>query len=450
MAGMRSRGPSVLMILALAGCSSVPDAVNPVEWYRSATDVFTSRSPTQPSATDSKMAEAQAKGTPNLASVPARPTRASTPAERQALTQGLVADRENAKYTDEDLQPRAAVAPPAASRSTPASPPPAPPSPAAPPPPPAPTQAGSVLQPAPAAPPAAAAPPPVPAAPAPTASTETTQPVPPPPPPTMPQVASTPAPPRAAAPRPAPAVQPSPPPPAVATAPRAQTPVVPASSPPPATPLPATVAEIYNRQLPGTAVPLATAPAIPAAASVDQVYRQQLARSESVVQLRQPAAEPPLPPPAQPRRGGALQHTAREPAKTQVVYVGGSTGIAPAVTIRAGEPVAVVRFGGTSARLGVSDRETLARIAGIAHELRGQVRIVGHAGRPSGGEGAKREFAEFSLSLDRANAVAQELMKNGIPAERLKVEAVGDAEPLVIAGSTTAEAANQRAEIFIE
>jgi len=195
---------------------------------------------------------------------------------------------------------------------------------------------------------------------------------------------------------------------------------------------------------------MASPPAGQAAASVDQVYRQQLARSESVVQLRQPAAEPPPPPPAQPRRIGALQHTARESPRSQVVYVGGSTGIAPPMAIRPGEPVAAIRFGEGSSRLGTADRETVARIAAMANELRGMVRIVGHAGRANGGEGAKQEIAEFGLSLNRANAVAQELMKNGIPAERLKVQAVGDAEPLVVAGSATSEAANRRAEIFIE
>ncbi|MBM3535790.1 MAG: hypothetical protein FJX60_22485, partial [Alphaproteobacteria bacterium] len=212
---------------------------------------------------------------------------------------------------------------------------------------------------------------------------------------------------------------------------------------------------------PAATAPRAAAPAAPVlaparppqaaaqSASVDQIYRQQLARSESVVQLRQPAAEPPLPPSAQPRRIGALQHTAREPAKSQAAYVGGSTGIAPA-TIRMGEPVATIRFGEGSSRLGNADREMLARIAAMANEIRGLVRIVGHAGRANGGEGAKQEVAEFGLSLNRANAVAQELMKNGIPAERLKVEAVGDAEPLVVAGSAAAEAPNRRAEIFIE
>lgn len=166
------------------------------------------------------------------------------------------------------------------------------------------------------------------------------------------------------------------------------------------------------------------------------------------MQLRQPTVEPPPPPPVQPRRIGALQHTARETSQSQVAYIGGTTGV-PQMTVRPGEPVALVRFGEGSARLGTADRDTLARISAMANELGGRVRIVGHAGRP-GGEGSKSEIADFNLSLDRANAVAQELMKNGLTAERLKIEAVGDAEPMVIAGSATAESANRRAEIFIE
>ncbi|MSO65478.1 MAG: OmpA family protein [Alphaproteobacteria bacterium] len=401
MSGARSWGPSVLVVLALAGCSSVPDAVNPVEWFRSASG-GSSRSTAQPNTTDAKMAEAQARPTPNLGSVPDRPTRASTPAERQSLTQGLVADRENAKYTDDDLQPKMPAAQVTAARPAPTSEPPRPPpAAAAQPTPPAPS--------VPAAPPAAAAP--APPAPAARVDTAMTQPVPPPPPPSMPQVATSSPPPRPAA-QPA-AAQPTLPPAAPAAAVRAR------------------------------------APAASTAASVDQIYRQQLAHSESVVQLRQPVAEPPTPPPAQPRRIGALQHTARKSAKSQVAYVGGTTGAAP-LAIRPGVPVTAIRFGEGAARLGPGDRETLARVAAIAQELGSRIRVVGHAGRPGGSEGPKREFAEFSLSLDRANAVAQELMKNGVTAERLVIEAVGDAEPLVIAGTAAEEAPNRRAEVFIE
>jgi len=420
MTAKRSLGPSVLVVLALAGCSSVPDAVNPMEWYRSATGSSSSRPAAQTNPTDTRMAEAQSKSAPNLATVPERPTRASTPAERQALTQGLVADRENAKYTDDDLQPRTAQASaPAARPATPPAPPvttPPAPAAAAPASPPPPAVAAASPPSAPPTPPAARAASPAPAPPAATA-----QPVPPPPPPAMPQVASPP--PRAAAP-----AAPSAPPPSPAPARAAAPPPPVAAAPPPA------------------ARP--QAPAAAQATTVDQIYRQQLARSESAVQLRQPAAEPPPPPPAQPRRIGALQHTARETSRSQVAYVGGTTGV-PSTTIQPGEPAATIRFSEGTARLAATDRTTLARIAAMAQELGGRVRVVGHAGRP-GGEGAKSEVSDFNLSLDRANAVAQELMRNGISSERLKIEAVGDAEPLVIAGSAGAEAANRRAEVFIE
>lgn len=190
------------------------------------------------------------------------------------------------------------------------------------------------------------------------------------------------------------------------------------------------------------------APPPPPAQTVDQIYRQQLARSEPSVQLRPPVAEPPPPPPAEPRRIGALQHTAREAPRPQVAYITGP-GV-PVPAIRPGEAAATIRFKEGSARLSQGDRDTLARVAAMAKEARARVKVVGHAGRPNGGEGAKAEIAEFGLSLDRANAVAAELIRNGIPAERMTVEALGDAEPLVIAGSAAAEAVNRRAEVFLE
>lgn len=439
MALVRPYGPMIVAVLALGGCSSVPDAVNPVEWYRSASDVFSSSTPAKPSPTDPKMADAQAKAAPNLASVPPRPTRASTPAERQSLTQGLVADRENAKYTDDDLQPKLptpSTATPPSAPAAPARPAPAPPAASAPPPSPAAASPPVAAAPPPAPAPAPAAPPrpapPVAAAPAAPAAdnSATAQPVPPPPPPTMPQVAAP-----SAARSPAPAAAPArsaPPAPSVRPAPAVQAPAPPPPPPPP--------------QISSAPRPQAAAPA-PAAPTVDQVYRQQLARSETAVQLRQPVAELPPAPPAVPPRSGALQHTARESGRSQVAYIE-SRG--PALVVRPGEPAATIRFGEGSARLAPSDRQTLSRVAALAQELGGRVRIVGHAGRANGGEGAKGEVAEFGLSLDRANAVAQELMRNGLTSDRLQVDAMGDAEPLVIAGTAAAEAPNRRAEVFVE
>ncbi|MFN3461758.1 MAG: hypothetical protein ACK4ZN_12175, partial [Oceanibaculum sp.] len=143
-------------LMLLAGCSSVPDAINPVEWYRGATSLFDEEEAPAPERTASeRTAGDRTSGDqpyPNLATVPARPTDISSPSERRAMRQGLVADRDQARYTDQ--QPSNAIGtgstqarPPQASASqtapTQAAPTPAPatPAPAAP----------AVAEPAPAA-----------------------------------------------------------------------------------------------------------------------------------------------------------------------------------------------------------------------------------------------------------------------------------------------------------
>jgi outer membrane protein OmpA-like peptidoglycan-associated protein len=196
------------------------------------------------------------------------------------------------------------------------------------------------------------------------------------------------------------------------------------------------------------AQPAPAAPQSASAPSVDQIYRQQLTRSEAVTQLRPPVAEPPMPPPAEPRRIGALQHTAREGLGSQVAYIGGGAP-APQMALRPGDPIATIPFAAGSARLSRNDRDTLARVAAMAREFGGRVRVVGHAGR-AGGDGAKDEVGEFGLSLDRANIVAAELINNGLAAEGMQVEALGGAEPLVIAGDAAAEAPNRRAEVYFD
>ncbi|HUZ72027.1 MAG TPA: OmpA family protein [Stellaceae bacterium] len=112
-------------LVPLGGCSWVPDAVNPVAWYRdlsgaSKNDALDKNQP------DQKRFDAGGKEPyPNLASVPGAPDNALSTIERDKLEKGLVADRANAKYTGEHLEagmPVNSIVPP---------PPPAAPSPAA-------------------------------------------------------------------------------------------------------------------------------------------------------------------------------------------------------------------------------------------------------------------------------------------------------------------------------
>jgi outer membrane protein OmpA-like peptidoglycan-associated protein len=98
------------MLVLLGGCSSVPNAVNPIAWYRDLTgasknDALDQNQPNQ------KNLDAGSKAPyPNLASVPDAPDTALATIDRDKLRQSLVADRENAKYTADQLHAGMAVA----------------------------------------------------------------------------------------------------------------------------------------------------------------------------------------------------------------------------------------------------------------------------------------------------------------------------------------------------
>ena len=73
----------------LTGCGSVPASINPVAWWHDLQGgVIAEQRPPPPGATDPY---------PNIASVPERPAPLD-PAIRQAINQGLVADRANAQH----------------------------------------------------------------------------------------------------------------------------------------------------------------------------------------------------------------------------------------------------------------------------------------------------------------------------------------------------------------
>ncbi len=178
-------GPAVsaaVLLAAVGGCSRVPDAVNPVEWYKNTTEFFAGGDDKKPAATDSdkkqstlvadrgKPPPGAGKPAPNLGLFPDRPP--ITRAERSRLAaQGLVSDREGRRYSSESIQrqgePVEALAPRIedAMPDAPAAPPPpamptAPPSLGAPPPMAAPAAPSVPMAAASASPPAAAVPPP--------------------------------------------------------------------------------------------------------------------------------------------------------------------------------------------------------------------------------------------------------------------------------------------------
>jgi len=360
---VRPRAHRVAILLLALGLS----ACNPVETWRDWTG--TSRDDPDPDTTPNtkNLAAGEASDYPNLATVPPPPRRALTVAEREKLTQSLIADRTNAKYSDEKL--RAGF--PAV--SAPAPPPPPPPAPEA-------TDASQTKDAAGTSPPApgpAAAPTPAageaPAAPAPptapaseNAAAKTTAAPgqglrksgePPEPPPMessleVPQVRSTPKPEQVQSAPPAPYPKPAP---TVANA-------------APATP-----------RLPSPPAPASLPAAIGSA-----------------------AYEPPPPPPALAPLASSGKNTQKPPA--------------PA----AGTPVAEIKFAADSTSLSDEERQTLEKVVPLYQQNPGKVRVVGYAGA---GSGAAEQLNSFRAALDRAQAVAAALTQAGIPSDKIAVEA---------------------------
>jgi len=351
------------LVLGLGAC-------NPVDTWRDWTG--SSKNDPDPETTPNtqNLAAGEASDYPNLATVPPPPNRAMTAAEREKLTQSLIGDRTNAKYSDEKL--RAGV--PAVSAPAP---PPPPPVPAA-------TDAAQ------ANPASAAAPP----APAPTASPDignsagkTTA---------APDTGNA-APTTAAAPgqglRKA-GEPPEPPPmetnlevPKVRSVPN---PEQVQSSPPPPYPVPAPTAANAPPATPHLPSPPAPAPMPEAIGSA--------------------AYQPPPPPPVLAPLASSGKSSQKPPAATT------------------GTPIAEVKFAVGSTTLSEEDRQTIEKVVPLYQQNPGKVRVVGYAGA---GSGAAEQLNSFRAALDRAQAVAAALTTAGIPADKIAVEAApSGADPI--------------------
>ncbi|MBM3488686.1 MAG: OmpA family protein, partial [Alphaproteobacteria bacterium] len=113
--------------------------------------------------------------------------------------------------------------------------------------------------------------------------------------------------------------------------------------------------------------------------------------------------------------------------------------------------LATIAFAGGSARLDDNDRRTIRQVAAIQRRHGGIVRIVGHASQENANAASVRErVSSLGVSLERANVVAAEAVRAGIAPSALRIEARGDAEPVVPGTSRGADQANRRVEIFID
>ena len=116
-------------------------------------------------------------------------------------------------------------------------------------------------------------------------------------------------------------------------------------------------------------------------------------------------------------------------------------------------PTAMIYFSGDGAALSAAAR-TQIRAAATAFKASGgsaSVRVVGHASSRTADMPVERHLEViFQKSQQRANAVAQELIRQGVPADHLQIDAVGDSQPVYYESMPKGEEGNRRAEIFVQ
>ncbi|MBM3647554.1 MAG: OmpA family protein [Alphaproteobacteria bacterium] len=113
--------------------------------------------------------------------------------------------------------------------------------------------------------------------------------------------------------------------------------------------------------------------------------------------------------------------------------------------------VAVIQFGRGSSGLGGNDYGVLQKVAEIQKSNGATVRVVAHsAGDGFGSSVADLARANYDVSRRRALAIANQLVRLGVPVDRIVAEAASDSEPVYETNTARGMAANRRAEIFVD
>lgn len=347
--GILALGQAVLMAGLLTACSTVPDAINPVEWYKGASDLVTGRE------------------RPEVASpVPGKDAKTEASADqRKNLTKGLVADRGNAQYAEPirrevaPTRPLARRAPAATDTQVAANAPAVPPKPA--------VQTGEL-------PPASA---------------------------------------QAAGPRGTESQSRLSPDHRTPTA-RNDGPSAPPGSLDMQPPARADIPE--NVAMPGKGRPK----------PVQQQFERRLAESAQQV-VRPDMVAMPQPASQIMANGDDAPIHLIAPGSPTKRRSGGGKGLAaplPAPHPAASFQVASVEFASGS-KLSAADRVAIGEVARLYRQTGGIVRVVGHAPAPAFNsvDAVGQLMGGLDSSMQRANAVARELSKRGVPASKIMVGA---------------------------
>jgi outer membrane protein OmpA-like peptidoglycan-associated protein len=129
--------------------------------------------------------------------------------------------------------------------------------------------------------------------------------------------------------------------------------------------------------------------------------------------------------------------------------------VAPAVAYSNAQglpPAAVINFSNATTILSASAKAQIRSAAESfnARGATGYVRVVGHASTTATKVSESRRLElNFERSQARATSVMRELIKDGVPANKILVDAVGDSQPVYDAAAQ-GENGNRRAEIFFQ
>jgi flagellar motor protein MotB len=196
------------------------------------------------------------------------------------------------------------------------------------------------------------------------------------------------------------------------------------------------------------------------------IARYQATQAEAA-QITAPAAGKPLPAKPATKRKGAPDKQSSDDGSSVLVNLAaigkapgvvnasaGSPGLISAPLSASGrDPAGVVFFSATGSAINTAGMAQIRSVAAAfkARGDRGYVRVVGHSASRTGNMPLAEHIAYvFKQSQQHADAVAQALIKAGIPANAVIVEAVGDTQPVYYESMPKGEEGNRRTEIFIE
>lgn len=113
--------------------------------------------------------------------------------------------------------------------------------------------------------------------------------------------------------------------------------------------------------------------------------------------------------------------------------------------------VATIYFHDGSTRLSANDRRLVEEVAEIVRRTGGTLRIIGHASLGAPARDPERaDLVNYKVSLERANSVATELARSGVPGTKIQVMAEGARNPIYAETKATGAAGNRRTEIYLD